>query len=65
MLHSRNATTAAFCTNEVAFEVLWDWTLEHAAMISRGPAAYPRRQPVIENAFEKPLMTIVSFLIFS
>ena len=39
MSHSARAVTAAFCTNEVAFEVLCDWIFEHAAMISRGPAA--------------------------
>jgi hypothetical protein len=29
------------------------------------PRGVARRQPVIENAFEKPLITTVSFLIFS
>ncbi len=32
-------------------------------IISLGPAAYPRRQPVMEWAFEKPLTTMVRSII--
>ena len=39
MAQSRNAATAAFWTKETALLVLWDWILEHAPMISLGPAA--------------------------
>src|SRR5579862_180837 len=56
-----NAATAAFCTNDVAFDVDWLCSFCIAEMTGAGASAYPKRHPVIAYVFEsEPMITMCS-----
>ena len=50
---------AAYCAAAGAHSRVYWWILSMAASSSGGAHTKPMRQPVMANAFEKPLMTTV------
>ena len=47
-----SATTPAFCTNDVMFDVEWPWITLNAVVSSFGAIVQPARQPVIAYVFD-------------